>query len=94
MTPINAELVVGGSYVQAEAGHEPMPVTNPANQAVVGYAPVADPRLVDEAVTRASEAFPTWSTTPPHNVRAGSSLSRPGSGPTGTGWPPPDVGAG
>ena len=64
MTPIHAELVVGGSHVQAEAGHEPLPVTNPANQEVVGYAPVADPSLVDEAVTQASLAFPTWSTTP------------------------------
>ena len=64
MTPIHAELVVGGSHVQAEAGHEPLPVTNPANQEVVGYAPIADPSLVDDAVTQASRAFPTWSTTP------------------------------
>ena len=64
MTPINAELVVGASHLQAEAGREPLPVTNPANQEIIGYAPIADPRLVDEAVTQAAEAFPTWSTTP------------------------------
>ena len=36
VTPINAELVVGASHLQAEAGREPLPVTNPANQEIIG----------------------------------------------------------
>jgi succinate-semialdehyde dehydrogenase / glutarate-semialdehyde dehydrogenase len=63
-TPIRARLIVGASKVEADASHEPLAVTNPANQDVIGYAPVADAGLVDEAVRLAAEAFPKWSTTP------------------------------
>ena len=63
-TPVKAGLVVGTSNVQADDGHEQLAVTNPANQEVIGYAPVADAGLVDEAVRLAAQAFPKWSTTP------------------------------
>jgi succinate-semialdehyde dehydrogenase / glutarate-semialdehyde dehydrogenase len=63
-TPVKAALVVGTSNVQADDGHEQLAVTNPANQEVIGYAPVADAGLVDEAVRLAAQAFPKWSTTP------------------------------
>jgi len=39
-------------------------VLNPADQEVIGYAPVADAELVDQAVTAAADAFPSWSKLP------------------------------
>ena len=88
-TPINAGLVVGAANVRADDGREQLAVTNPANQEVIGYAPVADAGLVDEAVTLAAQAFPNGRRPPPPNARAISSPSRRGSGTTGTSWPEP-----
>ena len=64
MTTIRAELVVGASIVPADGAYKPLAVTNPADQEVIGYAPVADAGLVDEAVSQAAEAFTKWSATP------------------------------
>jgi succinate-semialdehyde dehydrogenase / glutarate-semialdehyde dehydrogenase len=64
MTPARAELVIGAARVPADGRGDETPVLNPADQQVVGYAPVADARLVDEAVTAAAEAFPGWSALP------------------------------
>jgi succinate-semialdehyde dehydrogenase / glutarate-semialdehyde dehydrogenase len=64
VTPTRAELVIGDSTLVAGAAHEGLAVTNPADQEVIGYAPVADAPLVDKAVGLAAEAFPMWSTTP------------------------------
>jgi succinate-semialdehyde dehydrogenase / glutarate-semialdehyde dehydrogenase len=64
MTPARAELVIGAARVRADGRRDETPVLNPADQQVVGYAPVADERLVDEAVTAAAEAFPAWSALP------------------------------
>jgi acyl-CoA reductase-like NAD-dependent aldehyde dehydrogenase len=62
--PHRAELVVGRDIVAADGGREEAAVINPADQSVVGYAPVADAGLVDAAVTSAAEAFPGWAARP------------------------------
>jgi succinate-semialdehyde dehydrogenase / glutarate-semialdehyde dehydrogenase len=64
VTSTRAELVIGDSTLVAGDAHEGLAVTNPADQEVIGYAPVADAGLVDKAVGLAAEAFPMWSTTP------------------------------
>jgi succinate-semialdehyde dehydrogenase / glutarate-semialdehyde dehydrogenase len=62
-TPRQAELVVGRDFIGTDWG-ERAAVINPADQTVVGHAPVADAGLVDAAVTSAAAAFPAWSTLP------------------------------
>lgn len=62
--PARAGLVIGSAIIPADGRREEAAVTNPANQEVVGYAPVADAALVDEAVTAAAAAFPAWSARP------------------------------
>ena len=64
MTAARAELVIGAARVQADGRRDETPVLNPADQRVVGYAPVADERLVDEAVMAAAGAFPAWAALP------------------------------
>jgi succinate-semialdehyde dehydrogenase / glutarate-semialdehyde dehydrogenase len=66
MTPVahQAELVIGPEAVAANGHREQLAVINPADQTVVGYAPVADAGLVDAAVTSATEAFRGWSARP------------------------------
>jgi len=61
---LQAGLVVGGSVITADGGRAESAVTNPADQTVAGYAPVADADLVDAAVTSAADAFPQWSARP------------------------------
>jgi len=64
VTAARAELVIGAARVQADGRRDETPVLNPADQRVVGYAPVADERLVDEAVMAAAGAFPAWAALP------------------------------
>jgi succinate-semialdehyde dehydrogenase / glutarate-semialdehyde dehydrogenase len=61
--PRQAELVVGRDVIGTDRG-ERAAVINPADQTVVGHAPVADAGLVDAAVTSAAAAFPAWSALP------------------------------
>jgi len=66
MTPAahRAQLVVGCEAVAADGHGEQTAVINPADQTVIGYAPVAGAGLVDAAVTSATEAFRRWSARP------------------------------
>src|ERR1035441_856825 len=64
MIPLRAELVIGSLIVSTDGHRQECAVLNPADQEVVGYAPVADAQLVDQAVIAAAEAFPTWSKLP------------------------------
>jgi succinate-semialdehyde dehydrogenase / glutarate-semialdehyde dehydrogenase len=64
VTTARAELVIGAARLPAHGHRDETPVLNPADQQVIGYAPVADARLVDRAATAASEAFPAWSALP------------------------------
>jgi len=64
VTPAHAELVIGAARVPAGGRSGETPVLNPADQQVVGYAAVADERLVDEAASAAAAAFPAWSALP------------------------------
>lgn len=60
-----AELVIGGSLVPCDGQRQELEVINPADQTVVGRAPVAGADVVNAAVAAAAEAFPTWSALPP-----------------------------
>jgi succinate-semialdehyde dehydrogenase / glutarate-semialdehyde dehydrogenase len=62
--PHRAELVIGREVVTTSRRGEEAAVINPADQTVVGYAPVADAGLVDAAVASAAEAFGGWSARP------------------------------
>jgi succinate-semialdehyde dehydrogenase / glutarate-semialdehyde dehydrogenase len=62
--PRRAEVVVGAEVIGGDGRLEQAAVTNPADQTVVGYAPVADAGLVDAAVASAAAAFPAWSARP------------------------------
>jgi succinate-semialdehyde dehydrogenase / glutarate-semialdehyde dehydrogenase len=62
--PSRAELVIGGTVVTAGGRLASAEVINPADQSVVGYAPVADAELVGAAVAGAADAFPGWSALP------------------------------
>ena len=62
MTAVRAALVIGGETISSGDGE--IVVINPADQEVAGYAPVAGPGLVDEAVTAAARAFPAWAALP------------------------------
>jgi succinate-semialdehyde dehydrogenase / glutarate-semialdehyde dehydrogenase len=59
-----AELVIGGDVIPADGRYHEAAVINPADQTVVGHAPVADAGLVDAAATGAAAAFPRWSALP------------------------------
>jgi succinate-semialdehyde dehydrogenase / glutarate-semialdehyde dehydrogenase len=59
--PVRAELIIGTSAVPADGGRSETAVVNPADQQPAGYAPVADARMVGEAVSSAAAAFPGWS---------------------------------
>jgi succinate-semialdehyde dehydrogenase / glutarate-semialdehyde dehydrogenase len=61
-------LVIGGELVTAGDGQAE--ITNPADQSVVGHAPVAGTGLIDAAVTSARAAFPGWAALPA-TARAG-----------------------
>jgi succinate-semialdehyde dehydrogenase / glutarate-semialdehyde dehydrogenase len=62
--PVQAELIIGRDVIAVGDRTEHAAVINPADQSVVGYAPVADAGLVDAAVTSAAAAFPGWSSLP------------------------------
>ena len=62
--PRRAELVVGPQVSGGDGRLEQAAVINPADQTVVGYAPVADAGLVADAVASAAAAFPDWSARP------------------------------
>jgi succinate-semialdehyde dehydrogenase / glutarate-semialdehyde dehydrogenase len=66
MTPVprQAELVIGRDVIASAGGAQQAAVINPADQSVVGLAPVADAGLVNAAVTSAAAAFPAWSSLP------------------------------
>ncbi|MGO8724625.1 MAG: aldehyde dehydrogenase family protein [Acidimicrobiales bacterium] len=64
MSVLRSELVIGSVSVPADGHGEETEVLNPADQDVVGYAPVADAELVDRAVTAAADAFSAWSRLP------------------------------
>jgi succinate-semialdehyde dehydrogenase / glutarate-semialdehyde dehydrogenase len=58
-----AELVIGAATISGDDA-DTTAVINPADQTVVGYAPVADAGRVDEAVTSAAQAFGGWAALP------------------------------
>jgi succinate-semialdehyde dehydrogenase / glutarate-semialdehyde dehydrogenase len=60
---LRAELVIGTAAISSGDG-ETSTVLNPADQTIVGYAPVADAGVVDEAVRSAAEAFRGWAALP------------------------------
>jgi acyl-CoA reductase-like NAD-dependent aldehyde dehydrogenase len=55
--------VIGARVIVADGHGEESTVLNPADQHVVGYAPVGDAELVDQSAAVA-EAFPAWSKLP------------------------------
>ena len=62
MTDVRTALVIGGETVTS--GDDELAVINPADQEIAGYAPIAGPALVNDAVTAAARAFPAWSALP------------------------------
>ncbi|MGW5462253.1 aldehyde dehydrogenase family protein [Streptomyces sp. NPDC003996] len=61
-------LFVGGGWVEPDGGH--YPVTDPATEETVGWAPEASPEQVRAACTAAREAFGAWSRTRPEERAA------------------------
>ncbi|QGV80088.1 aldehyde dehydrogenase family protein [Streptomyces ficellus] len=61
-------LFVGGEWVEPERGH--YEVVDPATEEVVGLAPEASPRQVEEAASAAREALGAWSATRPEERAA------------------------
>ncbi|MEU6774020.1 aldehyde dehydrogenase family protein [Streptomyces sp. NPDC046759] len=61
-------LFVGGEWVEPDAGH--YPVTDPATEETVGWAPEASPEQVRAACAAAREAFGAWSRTRPEERAA------------------------
>ncbi|AKJ12523.1 aldehyde dehydrogenase [Streptomyces incarnatus] len=61
-------LFVGGRWVEPDGGH--YPVTDPATEEAVGWAPEASPEQVRAACAAAREAFGAWSRTPPEERAA------------------------
>ena len=57
------DIYVNGGFRQS-AATETVPVTNPANQAVIAYAPLTTMAEVDEAVAAAQAAFLLWRRVP------------------------------
>jgi succinate-semialdehyde dehydrogenase/glutarate-semialdehyde dehydrogenase len=64
VTVTHAALVIGADIITADGSGAEIPVVNPADQHVVGYAPVAGAELVDSAAMAAARAFAAWSATP------------------------------
>jgi malonate-semialdehyde dehydrogenase (acetylating)/methylmalonate-semialdehyde dehydrogenase len=56
-------IYIDGAFRQSAAS-ESIPVTNPANQAVLTHAPMTTQTEIDLAVERAGEAFQSWKTVP------------------------------
>ncbi|WP_079161449.1 aldehyde dehydrogenase family protein [Streptomyces fodineus] len=61
-------LFIGGQWVEPDGGH--YPVTDPATEETVGWAPEASPEQVGAACAAAREAFGTWSRTSPEERAA------------------------
>ncbi|MER6731168.1 aldehyde dehydrogenase family protein [Streptomyces puniciscabiei] len=61
-------LFVGGRWVEPDGGH--YPVTDPATEETVGWAPEASPEQARAACAAAREAFGAWSRTPPEERAA------------------------
>ncbi|MEV6292359.1 aldehyde dehydrogenase family protein [Streptomyces sp. NPDC051896] len=61
-------LFVGGEWVEPDGGH--YPVTDPATEETVGWAPEASPEQVRAACAAAREAFGAWSRTRPEERAA------------------------
>ncbi|WP_369389972.1 aldehyde dehydrogenase family protein [Streptomyces sp. CG1] len=61
-------LFVGGAWVEPDGGH--YPVTDPATEETVGWAPEASPAQVRAACAAAREAFTAWSWTRPEERAA------------------------
>ncbi|OLZ71607.1 aldehyde dehydrogenase [Streptomyces sp. IMTB 2501] len=61
-------LFVGGAWVEPDGGR--YPVTDPATEETVGWAPEASPAQVREACAAAREAFTAWSRTRPEERAA------------------------
>jgi acyl-CoA reductase-like NAD-dependent aldehyde dehydrogenase len=61
-------LFVGGQWVEPDGGH--YPVTDPATEETVGWAPEASPEQVRAACAAAREAFGAWSRTRPEERAA------------------------
>ncbi|MER6569260.1 aldehyde dehydrogenase family protein [Streptomyces sp. NPDC001093] len=61
-------LFVGGEWVAPDGGH--YPVTDPATEETVGWAPEASPEQVRAACAAAREAFGAWSRTRPEERAA------------------------
>lgn len=61
-------LFIGGSWVEPGAGH--YPVTDPATEETVGWAPEATREQARAACAAAREAFGPWSRTPPEERAA------------------------
>ncbi|MQY37974.1 Betaine aldehyde dehydrogenase [Streptomyces sp. RB17] len=61
-------LFVGGEWVEPDGGH--YPVTDPATEETVGWAPEATPEQVRAACAAAREAFGAWSRTRPEERAA------------------------
>ena len=59
-----AMIAIGGKLFGEAAGLGSCDVIDPANQAVVGRAPVADDATVDAAVSSAAQAFGPWAALP------------------------------
>ena len=68
--PRTAKLAIGGELLGEASGLATSLVTDPASQAVVGRAPLADKGTVDAAVLSAARAFAPWAALPA-SVRAG-----------------------
>ncbi|MEU9475517.1 aldehyde dehydrogenase family protein [Streptomyces sp. NPDC048191] len=70
MSPVSEgqPLFVGGQWVEPDAGHHP--VTDPATEETVGWAPEASPEQVRAACAAAREAFGAWSRTRPEDRAA------------------------
>ncbi|WEO96839.1 aldehyde dehydrogenase family protein [Streptomyces sp. FXJ1.172] len=61
-------LFVGGRWAEPDGGH--YPVTDPATEETVGWAPEASPEQARAACAAAREAFGAWSRTPPEERAA------------------------
>ncbi|AOR37285.1 aldehyde dehydrogenase [Streptomyces fodineus] len=61
-------MFIGGQWVEPDGGH--YPVTDPATEETVGWAPEASPEQVGAACAAAREAFGTWSRTSPEERAA------------------------
>ncbi|MGW3202865.1 aldehyde dehydrogenase family protein [Streptomyces sp. NPDC001135] len=70
MSPVSdgQRLFVGGEWIEPDGGH--YPVTDPATEDTVGWAPEASPEQARAACAAAREAFGAWSRTRPQERAA------------------------